>query len=340
MRDGVKARLDVSVEHPPILLGAVTLDLSDRVVRPPHRPEPIGDRQKVRLEDRFQHELERRLDDPVRDRRYPEFANLPRPTRLGDHAFPHRQRGERARLQLGTQVVQEPRHPDDLLDVGGRQAVHAGRVGASVTRDPAERHEQRRRVVHEVEQVIEPAAWIGCRPTVKLGLHLRYPSPSRSRARCAAIRRRVLRHCSLLPFSIPLPPFPMCRALPGSEYYGGSAPSRADRRSTRPTQRPRRMRGSGQDRDGSRVHCDSLDEGGARLGPCGIATATPQHFTVASRPVVEHQPRSSRPSRTGAHRSRPISTRFEPVRALRDVNAGSLRTPFHPARRTRLIWQC
>jgi hypothetical protein len=43
------------------------------------------------------------------------------------------------------------------------------------------------------------------------------------------------------------------------------------------------MRGIGQDRDGSRVHCDSLDEGGAQLYPCGIATANPQHFTVASR---------------------------------------------------------
>ena len=40
---------------------------------------------------------------------------------------------------------------------------------------------------------------------------------------------------------------------------------------------------SGQDRGGSRVHCDSLDEGGAQLCPCGLATATPQHFTVASR---------------------------------------------------------
>jgi hypothetical protein len=42
----------------------------------------------------------------------------------------------------------------------------------------------------------------------------------------------------------------------------------------------------GQNRDGSRVHCDSLDEGGAQLYPCGIATATPQHVTVASRTVT------------------------------------------------------
>jgi len=33
-----------------------------------------------------------------------------------------------------------------------------------------------------------------------------------------------LQHYSLLPSPEPLPPFPMCRALPGSEYYGGSAP--------------------------------------------------------------------------------------------------------------------
>ena len=28
---------------------------------------------------------------------------------------------------------------------------------------------------------------------------------------------------------------------------------------------------------------NSLDEGGAQLCPCGIATVTPQHFTVASQ---------------------------------------------------------
>jgi len=69
--------------------------------------------------------------------------------------------------------------------------------------------------------------------------------------------------------------------------------------------------GSGRDRDGSRVHCDSLDEGGAQLYPCGIATATPQHFTVASRQTSTWPPRSSPTSpRSGAHRTRPISARF------------------------------
>jgi hypothetical protein len=98
MRDGVEARLDVSVQHPPVALGAEPLNLGDSVVCPPHRPETIGDGQEVRLEDRLQHQLQRRLDNPVRNRRYAELADLPRPARLGDLAFPHRQRGERALL--------------------------------------------------------------------------------------------------------------------------------------------------------------------------------------------------------------------------------------------------
>ncbi|MBE1605622.1 hypothetical protein HEB94_002470 [Actinopolymorpha pittospori] len=36
---------------------------------------------------------------------------------------------------------------------------------------------------------------------------------------------------------------------------------------------------------------DSLDEGGARLCPSGIATTTPQHFAVASLNDVLKPPR-------------------------------------------------
>ena len=77
-------------------------------------------------------------------------------------------------------------------------------------------------------------------------------------------------------------PSPCARALPGSKYYGGSAPSRADRSTMDPARTPCWSHDIGQRRDGSHVHCDSLDEGGAQLCPCGIATATPQHVTVAS----------------------------------------------------------
>jgi len=73
-------------------------------------------------------------------------------------------------------------------------AVDAGSVRALVARDPA---------MHEVEQVIKPAAGAGGHPTVKLGLHPRYPftRPYQGKGLGAAIRRRVLRHCSLLPLS-------------------------------------------------------------------------------------------------------------------------------------------
>ena len=66
--DRVEARLDVRVQHPPVTVGAELVDLSDRVVCSPLRPEPVGDRHEVGLEDRFQHQLQRRLDDPVRHR--------------------------------------------------------------------------------------------------------------------------------------------------------------------------------------------------------------------------------------------------------------------------------
>src|SRR6266545_1286906 len=89
------------------------------------------------------------------------------------------------------------------------------------------------------------------------------------------------------------------------------APTRSANGGPGPT--PRWLRGIGQDRDGSRVHCDSLDEGGVQLCPCGIATATPQHFTVASRPTSTCLPGSYPPTclGVGTHRSRPLSTRFE-----------------------------
>ena len=74
------------------------------------------------------------------------------------------------------------------------------------------------------------------------------------------------------------------------------------------------QRAAGQDPDGSRVHSDSLVGVGARLCPCGLAASTPQTFLTASLAAHAHHLGSSPPTRsTGAHRSRPRSTRFEPV---------------------------
>src|SRR6478752_5967462 len=83
-----------------------------------------------------------------------------------------------------------------LFNRGDGQTVNPRCVRTSVTRDPVERHNQRRRVVHKVEQVLEPAVSIDRRPTVQLGLHLRYPAEHLGRS--AAIQQRVSRHCSLL----------------------------------------------------------------------------------------------------------------------------------------------
>ena len=79
--------------------------------------------------------------------------------------------------------------------------------------------------------------------------------------------------------------------------------------------------------------------------PDSVPAASPR-LPRSTSPWSPGQPLNASPgvprplARAGAHRSGPISARFEPVQALRDVNAGSLRTPFHPARRTRTIWQC
>jgi hypothetical protein len=95
------------------------------------------------------------------------------------------------------------------------------------------------------------------------------------------------------------------------------------------------------DRNGSRVHCDSLVEVGAQLCPCGIATVTPQSFTVASRQTSISPPRSS-PPRNEGNGYAPLPAHIRQVGAgkpLKDVNAGSSRTPLRHARRTHAIWQ-
>jgi len=86
-----KHALDIRVQHPLVTAGAVVVDLGDRVVRPPPGPEPVGDRLEVGLEDGFQHQLQRGLDNPVRHRRNTEASDLPGPARFRDLPFPHRE---------------------------------------------------------------------------------------------------------------------------------------------------------------------------------------------------------------------------------------------------------
>jgi hypothetical protein len=131
----------------------------------------------------------------------------------------------------------------------------------------------------------------------------------------------------------------MCRALPGSEYYGGSAPPRTGQRSARPA------RAAAPDaqllgRTGTVPVFTVIRS--AKEEPDSVPAASPQ-LPRSTSPWSPGQPLNAnqgvpRPQ-AGANRSRPISARFEPVQLLRDVNVGSSRTPFRHARRTQAIWQ-
>jgi hypothetical protein len=155
----------------------------------------------------------------------PSLRTFPQPPGLG---IARSRTGSGRNVPALIALRRSSRNPDTPMRSSTQAAVRPSTPGGSHRGclDPVERHDQRRRVVHEVEQVVEPAAGVGHRPTVKRGLHLRYPLawPCGRLRRSAGVHRRAFRSCSILISSIPLPPFPMCRALPGSEYYDGSAP--------------------------------------------------------------------------------------------------------------------
>ncbi len=76
--------------------------------------------------------------------------------------------------------------------------------------------------------------------------------------------------------------FAMWPAFPTSDYYDPSAPFRPHRSATDlPTIR-QSTGWVGDRRNGSHVHSEPFSGLGAQLCPCGLATATPQTFTVAS----------------------------------------------------------
>ena len=77
----------------------------------------------------------------------------------------------------------------------------------------------------------------------------------------------------------------MYAPLARSDYYRASAPPRAfNRRRVYPAN-PSGSRTAGAMRDGSRVHCEPIDQLGIQLCPGSFATSTPQFFLVASPPT-------------------------------------------------------
>ena len=120
------------------------------------------------------------------------------------------------------------------------------------------------------------------------------------------------------------------RPIPDRSAVGAPSPSR-----------PPAADAQGRIRNGSRVHCGSLNEGGARLCPCGLAAGTPQPFPAASLAARAHRRGSSLPPHaTGARRIQPRSTRFELAPHQGDVTRRFLTySSLRHACRTQTIWQ-
>ena len=179
MPDFVEAGPDVGFQHPLVVPGCrgPEVDLGDRVVCAAVRAEPVRARLEVRLEDGLEHQLEGALDHPVSHGRDPEPAELA--ALLRDHHLPHRHRPEPTRFQQAPELFQERSHPDPGLDVSHRGLVDPRRPCPGAPGHAQPRLGQEIPVIHEVEQVTEPAGGIFPRPAVQLGLHLPYRTVNR-----------------------------------------------------------------------------------------------------------------------------------------------------------------
>jgi len=227
------------------------VDLGDRVLGPAPGAEAVTDRLEIRLEDRLQDQHQGGLHQPVHRGRNAEPSVFPRLAALGNQPFPHRQRGERARLQLLPRLVQEGHDVGVIGDECRDHPVHPRGARPLISPHPFPRDREEVRVINEVEQIIEPAARIFGRPKVQLGLHPQYPLFRRVRIR--PDQRLTSIHQRLQPLQYvacvnPLGPFAMCPPLACPDYYGPSAPPRSHRRTTR---LPAPARPDGRQEDGS-----------------------------------------------------------------------------------------
>src|SRR3954453_18631705 len=174
--------------------------------------------------------------------------------------------------------------------------IDSGGSCSGVAPHPVPRNDEKGRVIDEVGQVIEAAAGIGHRPTVQLGLHRQYPGHGlgQLRPRCVGVHRRP----------------PDDAASPRTHWTHSPCDRLSRPRTT--TGPPPHPTGVSQRRafppgswllpgkgTGGMVPTftpEPFDGVGAQLCPRSIATATPQAFTVASRPATSPGPGVPRPA--------------------------------------------
>src|SRR6266508_5508063 len=65
MRDFVEAGFDIAFQHPLIRAGSQIADLLNRVLRSAPWAKAVTARLKIRLKDRFEHQLQGSLDHPI-----------------------------------------------------------------------------------------------------------------------------------------------------------------------------------------------------------------------------------------------------------------------------------
>src|SRR5664279_2117431 len=146
--------------------------LLDGVLGSAPGPESIRGRAKVRLEDRLEYQLGRRLHDPVAQSGDAQASELPRALR--DQPLTGGQRTIGALLQLLAELCEDTINAC-LLDSLAGLAIDTGGPRPPVAFHPLPRDEQRRWVADQVEQITEALLLVlGC-PSVQLRLPSQYP---------------------------------------------------------------------------------------------------------------------------------------------------------------------
>ena len=265
---------------------------------------------EVRLEDRFEDQLERGLHGPVGrggDPQAPQF-----PVALGDPPLPDRQRRERAGLQFLPQPRQE--RLARPAEIARTDPVDSSRACSSIAPHPSPRHGQEGGVGDEVNRSANQRSGLSAAHWCSFVsiFSTRCPAAFSSATSHSASVFTVVLLAFQRPFSaVSLGPFALLPAFPASDYYSPSAPSRAFSR-RRPARRRPGRRSESATRNSSHFHLPTslLDRHPAmplqprhRYAadlPYGLLTGyailllsrRPYPFVVLCRPAHIHQVRA------------------------------------------------